>query len=76
MVPFRSSPVQPVLESAPRPVVDERLAPARPPPYQELLHAVGQLLDRDRWRDVVLAEDPAGLTIRGTRPAGQGRAAA
>jgi hypothetical protein len=76
MVTFRGSPVQPVLAPAPRTVVDERLPPARHPPYQDLLRAVGQLLDRDRWRDVVLAEDHAGLTVRGTRPAGQGRAAA
>jgi hypothetical protein len=76
MFDFRSPPVQPVLEPAPWPVVDERLPPARQPPYQDLLRVVGQLLDRDRWRDVVLAQDPAGLTIRGTRPAGQGRAEA
>ncbi len=39
------------------------------PPYQDLLRAVGYLLDRDGWRDIALTEEPAGLTVRGTRPA-------
>ena len=43
------------------------------PPYQDLLRAVGFLLDHDGWCDVTLAEDPAGLTVRGTRPAGTTR---
>ena len=46
------------------------------PPYQDLLRAVGQLLDREGWRDVALAEEPEGLSVRGTRPAGVERAAA
>ena len=46
------------------------------PPYQDLLRAVGRLLDREGWRDVALAEEPDGLTVRGTRPAGPGRAQA
>ena len=45
------------------------MAVTSPPPYQDLLRAVGHLLDRDGWRDVSLAEDPTGLTVRGTRPA-------
>ena len=44
------------------------------PPYQELLRAVGQLLDREGWRDVSLAEDRDGLTLRGTRPDHAGEA--
>ena len=44
-----------------------------PPPYQDLLRAVGHLLDHEDWRDVSLTEDPDGLTVRGTRPAGLGR---
>ena len=43
------------------------------PPYQDLLRAVGLLLDRDGWRDIALTEEPAGLTVRGTRPAETGR---
>ena len=46
------------------------------PPYQDLLRAVGSLLDRDGWRDVSLSEDPDGLIMRGTRLAGLGRAEA
>ena len=46
------------------------------PPYQDLLRAVGRLLDREGWRDVALAEEPEGLSVRGTRPAGVERAAA
>ena len=46
------------------------------PPYQDLLRAVGQLLDREAWRDVTLAENPDGMTVRGTRPVGQERAQA
>ena len=46
------------------------------PPYQDLLRAVGRLLDREGWRDVALAEEPEGLRVRGTRPAGAERAAA
>ena len=47
-----------------------------PPPYADLLRAVGQLLDRDEWGDIALAEEPHGLVVRGTRRDGQGRAAA
>ena len=39
------------------------------PPDQDLLRAVGHLLNRDGWGDVSLAENPTGLTVRGTRPA-------
>ena len=46
------------------------------PPYQDLLRAVGYLLDREGWRDVSLAADRDGLTVRGRRPTGLGLAAA
>ena len=54
------------------------MAMTPPPPYQDLLRAVGQLLDREGWRDIALAEAPDGLSVRGTRPdpAGLGQAEA
>ena len=44
------------------------------PPYQDLLRAVGYLLDQEGWRDVSLAADHAGLSVRGRRPTGLGLA--
>ena len=45
-----------------------------PPPYEDILRAVGHLLDRDEWRDIALAEESHGLVVRGTRREGPGRA--
>ena len=52
------------------------MATAPRPSYEDILRAVGQLLDRDEWRDVSLAEEPAELVVCGTRREGHGRAAA
>jgi hypothetical protein len=46
------------------------------PPDQDLLRAVGSLLDREGWRDISVSEEPDGLTVRGCRPEGLGREAA
>ena len=51
------------------------MAVSPPPPYEDILRAVGHLLDRDEWRDIALAEEPHGLVVRGTRREGPRRAA-
>jgi hypothetical protein len=38
------------------------------PPYQDLLRALGRLLDEEGWRDVLVLEQPTGFVISGRRP--------
>ena len=38
------------------------------PPYQDLLRALGRLLDEEGWRDVLMLEQPNGFVLSGRRP--------
>ncbi len=38
------------------------------PPYQDLLRALGRLLDEEGWRDVLMLEQPTGFVLSGRRP--------
>jgi len=42
------------------------------PPYQDLLRAIGRLLDQEDWRDLLLLERPAGLVLHGVRAGTRG----
>ena len=42
--------------------------------YQDLLRAIGRLLDQEQWEEVGLVERDGAIFLRGTRPGPQGRA--
>ena len=46
------------------------------PPYQDLLRALGRLLDEEGWRDVLVLEQPSGFVISGSRANRPGEGAA
>ena len=45
---------------------DTARLPARPP-YQDLLRALGRLLDQEGWRQVRITEQPHGVVVTGSR---------
>ncbi len=41
--------------------------------YQDLLRAIGRILDQEQWAEVSLVEGDSAIFLRGTRPGPQGR---
>ena len=58
------------------PAADESSQPSTPPSslsYQDLLRAIGRVLDQEQWTDVSLVEGDSAIFLRGTRPGPHGR---